>query len=186
MRTERGGGVSSPPFSFTYSGTCIVAGSAFCLHEDLEKAKKILGDVPVIAVNGASREVKALMLVSQHPENFTARGAEWVRHQRRLFGDGFTVHSTKKLPIVDYVWNLTHRGGSAWIARRIAGLVGFEPVVLVGCPLVTGNYSGYRPGILMTKPVVVNQLLKQIAEDAEWLEGCYSMSGATRELLGCP
>ena len=136
---------------------------------------------PVVAVNGASREVKAFALVSQHPENFI--NARWVHYQRRLFGDGFTTHSTK--PPADHVWEIGNRGGSAWLARRIAGLMGFAPVVLCGCPMTPGPYAnGSNLGGYMHKQDVVDELFRQIAEDVDNHAGALSMSGLTRELLG--
>lgn len=183
------GGETSPLFPF--DGSCIVAGNAWCLHDDLEQARKIVGDVPVIAVNGASREVKAVALYSAHPHRFVEKGCEWIRHQRRLFGDGFTVHSSNKpkhgdLPYVQYWWHIPGGGGSAWGARKVAKLIGFSKVVLCGCPLLPGNYTGYRPGMLMTNPDVVAQYAREIASDVNWLAGAFSMSGATREILGSP
>lgn len=188
MFNEPGGGAVSPPFSF--SGVCIVAGNAWCLHEDLAEARKILGDVPVIAVNGASREVKSIALYSCHPHRFVEKGSEWIRHQRRLFGEGFTVHSSNKtkhgdLPYVQYWWHIPGGGGSAWGARKVAKLMGFNTVVLCGCPLLPGNYTGGRLGMNMTKAEVTEQYASEIASDTDWHKGAYSMSGRTREILGC-
>lgn len=182
-----GGREILPPFFF--SGPCIVAGNAWCLHDDLAAAREIIGDVPVIAVNGASREVKAIALYSVHPQRFIEHGFEWIRHQRRLFGEGFTVHSSNKpkhgdLPYVEYWWHIPGGGGSAWGARKVARLIGFDTVVLCGCPLLPGNYTGYRPGMLMTKAEVTDQYAAEIASDTDWHEGAYSMSGKTREILG--
>ena len=50
--------------------------------------------------------------------------------------------------------------------------------------MVPGNYANHRPGLLMGKPAIVNELLTQIERDADWHEGCYSMSGATKNILG--
>lgn len=186
MRTERGRGIASPPYPFQHPGVCLVAGSAFSLHDDINRARALYPGAPVIAVNGASREVKAFALVSQHPENFTARGAEWIRHQRRLFGKGFTTHSPKQHSSVDYWWDIRLAGGSAWVARKIAWHMGFDLVILCGCPLVPGNYTGHRPGMRMAKPAVVDELFGQIERDKDWHEGVYSMSGRTMELLRSP
>lgn len=174
-----------PPYPLRHVGPCIVAGAAWCLHDDLERARKLFPDAPVIAVNGASREVAGLLLVTQHPQNLTAPGYEWLRHQRK-FGHSFTVHSATADPHVDHVWNLPHRGGSIWLARRIAGLVGFAPVILAGAPMVPGPYVEYRLGGLMQDPPTVDELLRQIAEDVENHAECVSMSGRTAELLGAP
>ena len=174
--------MSVPPYPLEHSGPCIVAGNAWTFPDDLQRARKLFPDASIMAVNGAAREVKAFALVSQHPQNFTA--AEWVRHQRRLFGGGFTTHAPLPHPNVDYWWDVRLAGGSAWVARKIASLMGFHPVVLVGCPMMSGNYTNHRPGLLMTKQSVVDELLRQIGTDKEWHDGCYSMSGRTRDILG--
>ena len=93
-RYERAGGVSSPAFSLRFSGPVIVAGNAWCLHDDISEARKTWPDAPVIACNGAAREVKAIALYSRHPERFTEHPYDWIGRQRRKFGDGFTVHSS--------------------------------------------------------------------------------------------
>ena len=181
------GGVSSPPYRYRHGGPCIVAGSAFCLPDDLRRARAIVGDVPVIAVNAAAREVRALFLFSQHAEQFVKRG--WVRHQRKKFGDGFTVHSVghSHVPNVDYWWSIKRSGGSGWNARKVALLVGFDSVVLCGCPLSPGPYVGkHNLGGLMHRVDVVDTLFGQIEADTAWHDGAYSMSGRTRKLLGEP
>lgn len=189
-RTKRGGGVSSPSYPHRHSGPAIVAGNAWCLDDDIKAARVIVGDAPVIAVNGAAREVKAIALFSYHPQRFIERGCEWIRHQRRLFGDGFTVHASRHetgMPYVDHWWEDARGGGSsAWGARKLAWLMGFDPVILVGCPMLPGNYAGDRPGMNMTRPEIVSQYASEIASDVDWLEGAFSMSGATREILGAP
>ena len=187
-RTSKGGGIASPPCSFEYSGPCIVAGNAWCLHDDLESARSMVGDAPVIAVNGAAREVKALALYSKHPERFLS--LRWIHHQRRKFGGGFTVHGsrfTTDCPHVDHWWkDARGGGGSAWGARKLAWLMGFDPVILAGCPLEVGSYAGHKLGWSMTKPDVINGLRQGIEAEPEWHEGCYSMSGWTGEFLGGP
>jgi hypothetical protein len=64
--------------------------------------------------------------------------------------------------------------------------MGFDTVVLCGCPLLPGNYTGHRMGMLMTKSEITDQYAAEIASDVDWHEGAYSMSGKTREILGCP
>lgn len=179
---DKGG---QPPFP-KQSGICIVAGNAWCLFEDLEKAPK----APIIAINGSSREVKAFALFSYHPERFIEPPYSWIKRQQKFRLD-FTVHATnhKKngdLSFVDYWWEGARgHGGSAWGARKVAKLMGFEQVILCGCPLTPGNYTGHRPGDLMTRQSVVDRYASEIESDKEWHEGCTSMSGATREILGC-
>ena len=142
-----------------------------------------------MAVNGASREIKAEFLFSYHPHRFVERGSEWIRHQRRLFGNTFTVHGASfkpDMPWVDFWWEKARGGGgSAWGARKVSGLMGFSPVILCGAPLVPMNYTGHRLGMIMTKPEIVSQYAREIEADIDWHVGCYSMSGATRDILGC-
>jgi hypothetical protein len=189
-RTKRGGGKAWPPCSIKYSGPVFVAGNAWCLHDDIETAKEIFGNAPVIAVNGASREVQAIALFSYHPQRFIEKGCEWIRHQKRLFGNGFTVHASRHetgMPFVDHWWeDARGGGGSAWGARKLAWLLGFDTVVFVGCPLSPGNYAGHRPGMIMTRDDIIEPYRKDIEADTEWHEGCYSMSGWTRKFFGCP
>lgn len=157
----------------------IVAGSAACLHDDLARAWEMYPDADVIAVNDASRHVKAFALVSQHPERFEELG--WIRRQRYKFGDGFQTHSNK--PPADVVWDLPNCGGSGWLARRIAGRLGYDPVILCGMPMEPGHYVGFELHGLMHRPDVVDELFRQIEADVENHAGCVSMSGRTAALL---
>ncbi len=188
-RTSRGGGRSAPSYSSQHSGPGLVVGNAFCLHDDLERARSLFPDASVIAINGASREVKALALYSCHPERFIEYGYDWIRHQRK-FGEDFTVHGSRFIEGCGHVhhWWEDARGGggSAWGARKLAWLMGFDPVVLVGCPLVPGNYASHKPGMIMTKSEVIDGYRRDIENDADWHEGCYSMSGWTAEFFGGP
>lgn len=177
---------ASPPYPHRHSGTCIVAGFAECLHADLEKAIALVGDVPIIALNAASGAVKALMLFSQHPECFKSK--RWIEKQQQ-FGNDFTVHARGEgtLPYVDYWWPTKGGGGSAWHARKVAALIGFDRVVLCGCPLEVGPYvGGHNIGGLMHRQDVVDDLFEQVRDDTQWHAGAYSMSGRTRDLLGEP
>jgi hypothetical protein len=189
-RTKRGNGEAWPKCAIRYSGPVFVAGNAWCLHDDIEEGRKIIGNAPVIAVNGASQEVKSIALFSYHPHRFIEKGCEWIRHQKRLFGTDFTVHASRQengMPFVDYWWeDARGGGGSAWGARKLAWLLGFETVVMVGCPLTPGNYSSFKPGMIMTRDDILDPYRREIESDKDWHIGCYSMSGWTKEFFGCP
>lgn len=166
-----------------------MAGNAWTLPDDLIRASVLYPKAPVIAVNGAAAEVKAIALFSYHPQRFVANGFEWIRRQNRLHSD-FTVHGSKFVsacPMVQYWWeDARGGGGSAWGARKLAWLLGFDPAVLVGCPLEPGPYAGYKPGQIMTRQEVTEQYAQEIAEDKNWHTSAYSMSGRTRDILGEP
>ena len=180
--------ISSPPYPLRHEGPALVVGNAFCMADDLAAARAIFGDVPVIAVNGAAREVKAFALFSAHVSRFMEYGYEWIGHQRNLFGPGFTVHGARErpnMPWINYWWGaMPGGGGSAWGARKVAAFMGFNPVILCGCPLVPGCYAGFRPGMAMADPAVVEPYRREVEADVDWHDGAYSMSGATREILG--
>jgi hypothetical protein len=160
-----------------------------CLHDDLARARDSLGaGVPVIAVNAAAKEVKAIALFSQHPERL--KTFRWIELQRERFGSGFTVHGCKKrddCPHVEFWWEDARGGGSsAWGARKLAWLMGFDSVVLCGCPLDPMPYVNYGIPQLMADPQVHEDFHRAIEADVEWHEGVFSMSGWTRERFGEP
>lgn len=180
----------SPLYSSKHSGPCIVAGSAACLHDDLECVRDLYPNAPVIAVNGAAKLVSAIALYTKHPERFISRG--WLGAQRFFFGDGASVHADARAASrpdsVEYWWSgLWGGGGSAWDARKLASALGFELVILCGCPLVAGPHVGSLSfASFMHREDIVEEFRRQIEAESEWHEGCCSMSGWTRDRLGEP
>ena len=179
----------------THSGTVLVAGNAYCLHDDFQRAREIYGDVPVIAVNGAAGEVKAFALFTQHPRKFP----QWIKAQRERFGDDFKTHAAGKahlkskfgnverMPWVDHWWdNVASGGTSTWGARRMARLMGFDLVVLCGMPLDKGGYSNGKMARDFQRPQLVEHYRQMILRDKDWHDGVCSMSGWTRDIFGEP
>ena len=177
--------VASPLYPFKHSGPVIVAGNARCMHEDISRAREIYGDIPIIAVNGASREIKAQFLYSKHPERFVERGGYWIARQQ-AFHLKFEVHGSayhENMPFVHYWWEAARGGGgSGWGGRKLATCLGFDKVILCGIPLVPG---GYVRGIskLMNRQDVIDVFRHEIEADTSWHEGVISMSGWTKDLL---
>lgn len=148
-------------------------------------------EVPVIAINGASREVKAFALFSYHPIRFQEAPYRWAYWQRKKFGNDFTIHGSKHedgMPWVNHWWEGARGGGgSIWGARKLAYLMGFDEVILCGSPMEVGPYTGnHNFGGLMHRQDVIERYRKEIEMDKDWHDGCLSMSGWTREFLGCP
>ena len=186
-------GTVSPPYLEKHSGPVLVAGNAWCLHDDLERARDIYPRAPVIGVNGASREIEVFALYSGHPDQFITRS--WIANQKRLFHDDFTVHSStldlglrERCAWVDHWWDGAQggRGTSAWGARKLAHFMGFDLVILCGAPLVPGPYAGYRLGGQMAKPKAMQRYCKIVKAETEWHKGALSMSGYTAKILGSP
>lgn len=140
---------------------------------------------PVIAVNGAANEVQAFALFSLHPERF----AKWTIEQRQKFGAGFTTHTggQRDRRLADYVWpGASGAGTSAWAARKMAWMMGFDPVVLVGVPLEPGGYAHTSFSQFWHDAGRVQFYRDYIERDQEWHDGVYSMSGWTRSRFGEP
>ena len=82
-----------PAYPVRHSGSVLILGYGFTLHDDYARARKLRPDADVIAVNKAAGEYKADHLFSPHwaePEFLPT----WVAMQRDEFGAGFLVHST--------------------------------------------------------------------------------------------
>lgn len=186
---------STPFFSFQYPA--LVCGSAACLFDDIERAKKVFGNLPIIAVNGAAKLVPAVAMYSKHPDRFVTR--RWAEAQQHFFGKCASVHAdvrAKKrktynariISVVEYWWDgIWGGGGSAWDARKLAKYLGFSPVILCGCPLVAGPYAGSLSfGSSLHSKDVADKLFAELEREADWHIDAYSMSGRTRELLGEP
>ena len=178
---------ATPPYSLQHTGSVLVCGSAACLPDDLALAKSRYGELPAIAVNGASKLVHSIALYSKHPERFIER--RWLDGHQHFFGKT-TVHADVRAEArpscIDYWWEgLSGGGGSAWDARKLATAMGFSTVVLCGCPMVAGPHVGSLSfASFMHRDDVVEDFRRQIEADTDWHSGVVSMSGWTRELFG--
>lgn len=191
-----GGAFAVPPYSRSHHGPVIVCGNAWCLFDDYKAATLLYPNVPVIAVNGAARNVRANFLFTQHPRKFST----WVGYQTSRFWDKFTTHAAGKAhtrtnlgvkieewPLVDYWWDGIASGGtSAWGARRLAIALGFEEVILCGVPLVPGKYAEGGISKSNNSQETMEHYRGQIERDTEMHDGVFSMSGWTREFFGPP
>ena len=184
-------GVSAP--------VVLVCGFGPGFYDDLARARSLYPDAPAIAVNEASKAVKAFAIFSLHPEKML----RWRALQDLHFGEGYKTHTggkycdvpnrEKKYPGVDCWWPEANGGGtSVWAAQKMGKLMGFEKRILVGAPLVPGNYAdkgfakAFREGQRRKdgKGEVLEHYRAFIEKDTDWHEGCTSMSGWTREFLG--
>jgi hypothetical protein len=187
--------LSSPPYPHQHRGTVLVCGSAWTLHDDLDRARAVYPDAPVIAVNDAARSVQALAIFSMHPLGLEG----WAIEQRQRFGDGCTVHSVvgtahrttnlglrPPMPWVDYWWEgVAHGGTSVWAARRLTKAMGFSLAVLCGAALSAGPYAhnGWQAAAWRDDGKI-RHYRRLIERDIDFHPGARSMSGWTRELLG--
>ena len=76
----------------------------------------------------------------------------------------------------------------------MARLMGFEERILCGVPLVNGNYAdkGFARAWHEGREredgngLILDGYRRYVAKDTGWHDGCFSMSGYTREVLGEP
>lgn len=192
-----GGAFAVPPYSYQHSGSVLVCGNAWCLFEDFQAASRLRPDAPVIAVNGAARNVRASFLFTQHPRKFPT----WIEAQRSRFWSEFTTHAAGRAhtrtnigvkiedwPFVDHWWEGIATGGtSGWGARRLAAALGFTEVILCGMPLEPGGYAEGGIASKSNRSVATMQHYReQILADTAMHAGVVSLSGWTRDTFGRP
>lgn len=182
---------ADPSYPLEHGGSVLVCGYGMGLLDDVERAKKLRGDLPIIAVNRATRLVKAFAIFTLHPDQM---GDLFVPEQVKAFGSGhFTTHTGKlsfdasKFPAIDYWWRKSaSAGSSSWSAAKMALLMGFEEVILCGAPLSIGNYEGNLWSPTFQRTEVVELYRNFVENDTKFHPYVRSMSGWTRELLGEP
>ena len=150
-----------------------VLGSAPCLQEDMENAPS--GEQ--MAVNRAGVFIKDIQhWASTHEFLFP----EFLRERKAngLSIKGFTMHAPGSGPDIR-VWKL-RRNSSGLFAALVGIKLGYNPVILCGCPMtganqfegINGNYEAAHDSWL---------------QDLDNMKGkVFSMSGQTKEWLGGP
>ena len=190
----------------------LVVGSAPCLHEDLAAARARYPDAEIMLVNGACAAVEdAQHVLAGHTEK--AEEFARAREQAFPFALPWRLHATQRAgknlirpeeyPSVTDWWGADCTSGatSAGKAALIAFQMGFDRVILIGCPLDgSGYFVGESAGIPQLRScqrvgdprkqeaATIRRYKKRMAELAEttFKGRVFSMSGYTRELLGSP
>lgn len=131
----------------------LAVGSAPCLHEDLAQAEFLYPDAEKMLINGACIAIKdAEHMLAGH----TAKANEFVAAREKAFpGVPIRVHANTTLKHADenrrtYIgvtdwWGAFASSGatSAGKAAHIGIAMGFDQIILCGCPM---DFSGYFPG----------------------------------------
>jgi len=196
----------------------LVVGSAPCALEDLEQARKLYPDHEVMTVNGACTLVEdAEHMLAGH----TTKAQEFVWARQGAFPDRPLprVHANwarpspkrrptddrtprREFPVVTDWWGADVSLGATSAAKGAAiGLkMGFEVVVLCGCPM---DGSGYHPaegkvtvesGMQRVGDPKMQEraTLRRYRDKMATLAACdfkgkvFSLSGFTRKHLGAP
>jgi hypothetical protein len=194
----------------------LVVGSAPCLYEDVAAALELYPDAEIMAINEAAG---ALEKVDHVLAGHTAKAEQFFDYRMLKFPHckRFRVHANwvrvgeaprSEHPMVTDWWggDVSSGATSAGKAIRIAKKMGFERVVLCGCPLDSSGYFNPQDTEAMQKQywhtgkcarvglprdkdnrsvVRYKETFRKLAE-AEWKGWVFSMSGFSRQLLGAP
>lgn len=179
-------------YPIKHGGTAIFCGSAPCVFEDLEMARKMRPGAMVLGANLTAAMIPEIKHIWTQHNNL-------AHELKKKLPFGVSIHARANVlgVGVDYVWpSLNWVGGSSGVAGALWARhgMGFDEVIMAGVPLMGSHYSPEYPAIA-TKPggawAEDNQMI-------QWLEqlrghmsrgktdGIYSMSGRTRDLLGAP
>lgn len=197
--------------------TLLVVGSAPCLFEDVAAAKRLYPEAHTLTVNEACG---ALPRIEHMLAGHTAKAEVFVAYRKEKFPDEpmprvhASWHRLQEAPKADYPSVTDWHGGdvitgaaSAGKAIRIGLKLGYDQVILCGCPMNGGGYfnpgetekmdraswrvSGKAQRIGYDKTQNHRTIIRYRAKFAElakteWAGRVFSMSGWTREILGAP
>lgn len=139
-------------FTDNYEGeTAIICGSAPCLVKEYEKVVNWLRQrkvkFKVIGINEAVKRIYCDFLMSYHAEKIDS-------FKKRSLNKDIETHTSNPLPFsnkeilskVDYVWKGIFIGAtSAGDAIQICDKMGFDEIIMVGCPMNGGDGYFYAP-----------------------------------------
>jgi hypothetical protein len=191
-----------------HSGVAIYCGSAPCVFSDLEEAKKLFPNAPIYGANYTASMIPGIEHVwTQHDDIAQSikddAGKKIFVHTRfcqSMGPDGLwkQKHQRRVYDAVDYVWpDLDWVSGSSGVAGAywLRHGMGYDQVIICGAPLDEDclEYADQYAGSLKKRE---RQCAKK-QNMQQWLSALkrnvgprtaniYSMSGATRRILGGP
>lgn len=195
----------TPPWAEPKHGTLLVVGSAPCLYEDYANALALRPDADTLLINEAGGAIeKAQHLLAGHAD----KAALFLAYRREKFPNALPVfvHATwrdgMRIPAcVSHKWSkkMVDGGTSAWKAARIGLAMGYDEIILCGCPLEASGYFNpletdrfkhdcARIGIDSASAMfsVYREQFARRAKERPEAKQVKSMSGFTRDCLGAP
>jgi hypothetical protein len=187
----------SPEYTKKQSGPVILVGSSINAMEEYREALIAVPSAPVAAINWMSGFVECDFIMTAEQmvlsyfikQNFIRFGGKPECHVALSANEG-------PLPTTPFAWSgwAGHRGGSSsLVAALILRRIGFDKVLMVGCPLTkcgyvpnypTGSKGQLSPDVGQTNVVQDWQGRWHRAKASGELDGIHSISGFTGEILG--
>ena len=172
------------------AGYAVVAGSARSVFDEVKKVLAKRDGAAVFAVN----DVSVYLPVVHHMVSLHSEKLEFWRGLRKAessVSQGFVTHGVGPFPGPDYRWeNLSpHFALSGYFAMQLAYLMGFDEIVLCGCP-GDGTPRFFDPAEGRPDSFVYSQdtVLQQLEAEMKRLPGfkarVRSMSGFTQQYFG--
>lgn len=137
-------GKSAPVYPLKKSGVVFVVGTAPCWKEDLDAARKIFPNADLCAVNEAVRLIDADHVATSHDGKITdfhrLHLATWGYKKGRNVDIHYRAPGLeKKENPLFFAWDVTVGAGSAPFAAAVMVLIGYDLVILCGCPMDGGG-----------------------------------------------
>ena len=155
----------------------LIIGKADCWKEDLEKVKKLISAYDVMSVGMDCVYVEDIKyFVTYHPVDIP----EYFKRRKSIGGNmDFQVISHKCKSGVDIIeTHVAPTGSSALLGTAAAIRLGYQKIILCGCPIEGINKGGFRPYNYFQKGWVARFL--------EVKDFVRSMSGWSSQLLKEP
>lgn len=191
---------STPPHPKGNAGICLIVGTHPDWDKDFDAAhqsayEKDLVISAVCAINDATALVNAEHLATCHVENLD----QFLSHV-----DGnIQIHTRKKLKQYEkhenhYTWPYSYGGASALFAAATMIAIGYEKVVLCGCPMNGGDgyavkfHDGSEDAPRLGEETIKSNTMDQYHHNMRKFKRQYpddakkirSMSGVTKQIFG--
>lgn len=133
--------VSKPPHrEKVQGGVCLVVGTAPCVYGDVEDALTDFPDAKICAVNEAVSLFESDFLVTCHGDKIEqfliAHDEAWGTDLPEIHMKDISEATTKRNC---YRWQIAIGAGSAPFAAAVMHLIGFDKIILCGCPMDGGG-----------------------------------------------
>ena len=202
--------ISVPIYPFKESGPVLVLGSAPCIHDDIKAALKAYPKAKKIGVSRIVSEISVDHIFKiEKPQVCSVVRVHDRCHPKARRPIVHTTKAYKHSKCANYYWTVAdkpkqqegicHTGTSGWAAANVAVAMGFDTVIMCGCPVEGVGYMDANPyrkaGGLLPENFnhwnshngVVSYYQQNIKRTMKDYEGIiFSMSGFTRDLMGEP